>query len=84
MDRIYVWYDKNVERRISNIWPPITGEKAIGEPEIYVKETSQQLAKPAVEPLLIALREIANVNHTSAKCGNIAIQALSAYDASKG
>jgi len=53
MDRINVWYDKNMERRISNIWPPITGEKPIGEPEIYVKETSQQLAKPAVELLNI-------------------------------
>ncbi len=27
----YVWFDMNMEKRFTNIYPPITGEKALGE-----------------------------------------------------
>lgn len=28
----YVWFDKNMEKRICSVWPPVAGEKALDEP----------------------------------------------------
>jgi hypothetical protein len=73
-----------------NLWGNSTGafENVVMQklPPLTMRGTSHVIcqcdqckAAPSVEVLLEALRDIAKVNHNSAKCGQIANDALNAY-----